>query len=345
MLIGAMDLPHVWQDWDRTRLQQHMETLAESGINTFLVESDADVYSPDLIDSAHQAGLRFFGGLNCFYNPSAIQQRPELYPIDHTGARYPVRGWYDSGVIPTDEVYNAGLVNMASKLVSTYPMDGFLLNFIRWPLFWEYGLRPDTPAPGQISFDKHTLQRFQSVTGISLPTDTPLRQQIDWLLAHHAQQWIDFKCDVITSTVRQIVDTIRTIKGPDFPIGLANIPALPDVLEPVLGQRLADLSPLVDFFLPMTYHAILHQPYTWIASILDSMRDHAPDKLVPFVLSATQAGDGSATLPDDEWQAMLHLVLSDPDTQGVAFFTASELLSSGRDRLLKQILAPYSGPD
>ena len=146
MLIGAMDLPHVWQDWDRTQLQQHMDTLAQAGINTFLVESDADVYDGPIIDSAHQAGLRFFGGLNCYYNPAAIQQRPDLYPIDQTGVHYPVRGWYDAGVIPTDDAYNAGLVKLASSLVSTYPMDGFLLNFIRWPLFWEYELRPDTPA-------------------------------------------------------------------------------------------------------------------------------------------------------------------------------------------------------
>lgn len=342
MLIGAMDLPFVWQAWDRDRLQQHMDALAQAGINTFMVESEANIYSEALISSAHRAGLQFFGGLNCFFNPGALQQRPELYPIDQTGARYPVRSWYNAGIIPTDEMYNAELRSTVSEWVRTYPMDGILLNFIRWPLFWEYELRPDTPHPVQTSFDPQTLRRFQSTTGITLPASCPdPGQQAAWILAHHTQEWTDFKCDVITSLVRQLVDEIRAVKGAAFPIGLCPIPALPDVLEPILGQRLSDLAPLVDFVLPMTYHAIVHQPLAWISSILESMREHAPRKLVPFVLSTTE--EGWAALPDDDWEAMVDLVLSDQDTQGLTFFMGTGLLTSGRSSRLKTLLAGCAG--
>ena len=55
---------------------------------------------------------------------------------------------------------------------------------------------------------------------------------------------------------------------PDAGLGIYVVPDVNGLAEPLTGQRIGDLAPLVDWVAPMLYHNILLQPPSWIAPAL-----------------------------------------------------------------------------
>jgi hypothetical protein len=122
--------------------------------NTLCTESET--YRDDLIALAHGLGLRWFGGIACFsdhaHGHQVLNDRPEMWPIDESGARRPGMEWY-IGLTPSFEDYAGSRLDLAERLVRAHDLDGFLLDFIRWPVHWELERRPDAAQPLQSSFD------------------------------------------------------------------------------------------------------------------------------------------------------------------------------------------------
>ena len=165
-IVGAFIFPEVWQVWTDAQAETVFESLLGFGVNTICTESET--YRDDLISLAHRLGLRWFGGIACFSDHARqhqiLRERPEMWPIDESGARRPEMEWY-IGLTPTFEDYGESRLALAEQLVRTHDLDGFFLDFIRWPIHWELELRPGKQAPHQSSFDAHTLARFQAQTG------------------------------------------------------------------------------------------------------------------------------------------------------------------------------------
>ena len=242
-LIGAYLGSPVWQHWSPKQAEAELKRYQRYGINAIFAE--ADDYRRDIIPIAHDNGLRFMGGLACFNNNDVLVDNPKLHPVGRDGRRRPQMNWY-IGITPSYQTYAQSRLDVLQRMAETYPLDGIWLDFIRWPLHWEQELRDDTPAPLESSFDAHALRRFADYADIDIPAGAT-KQQADWILRTHRDEWIDFKCWIITDFVAQakrIVDGHMAGK----PIGLDIVPAKSPQREDLLGQRLRELSAHTDCF-------------------------------------------------------------------------------------------------
>ena len=69
----------------------------------------------------------------------------------------------------------------------------------------------------------------------------------------------------------------------DAELGIYVVPDVNGLTEPLTGQRIKDLAPLVDWMAPMLYHNILLQPPAWVASTLAPVVAIAGEKTLPVV--------------------------------------------------------------
>ena len=336
-VIGAYVPARDWQSWDHQQTRQELAALKAFGINTFVTE--ADTYPDDLIDLVHQTDMRFFGGIACFMNHGDILQgRPALWPVLETGDRRPQMEWY-IGVTPTNATYRAERLRVVEQIVAAHALDGFILDFVRWPLHWEQELRPGAPPPPDSSFDPETIRQFLADADLAMPdTHETTAQQARWILDHHRAQWVDFKCRVITSFVSDIRQRVGSLT-----LGAYIVPAPEAQRAQLVGQRLHDLAPLLDFAAPMVYHAILHRPPPWVGQISREVAQFAP--VLPVV--QVRAADGLENDADwgppisaVEWRQVLDDI--DGDMQGVIAFTAPLLKRENRGEILRDWLSQAS---
>ena len=331
-LIGAYLGSDIWQNWNLERAEAELARYKRYGVNAIFAE--ADHYRRDIIQIAHDNGLRFMGGLNCFNDNLAVAENPALRPVSRDGRRRPQMNWY-IGITPTYQPYAQSRLDALSNMTKTYKLDGIWLDFIRWPLHWEEELRADTAAPLESSFDQHTLWRFADYADIDIPVGTT-RPISEWILRTHRDKWIDFKCWIITDFVAQaktIVDTHLEGK----PLGLDIVPADSLQRQYLLGQRLSELSAHADCFSPMLYHHVLSFSPDWLTETLDEMAAETDKPLVPFVQVGPFTKMGEA-FSAREWEKILREVLSHSRTEGLIAFTGDMLHANGRGRSLRSLL-------
>ncbi len=340
-IVGAFIFPDVWEQWTEDEAKQQLDNLAGFGVNAIFTESET--YRDDLIEWTHERGFRWFGAIACFSDHAndhqLLRKRPELWPVEESGRPRPQMEWY-IGVTPTFNDYNQSILERAQRVVEAHSLDGVFLDFIRWPIHWELEARAGAPTPSQSSFDPHTLQRFQEETGISLPGKLAgTADRACWILTHHSSQWKEFKCSVITDFVRQMVTRIRAVRDDDLMLGLY-VPPLPcDELESWAGQRLSELSSLVDVISPMAYHAILHRSPPWVGEVIADLSTQVHHPLLPVLQVDSEGGkeagaDWGPPIPLEEWESVVRLVSESPTVSGLVAFTGTALLGEGRGESL-----------
>jgi hypothetical protein len=315
--------------------------LAASGVTAIVTESET--YRPEIIAEVRDSGLAFWGGISCFLHRNSwenvLERDPSLTPILSTGERRPMIEWYN-GIPPTARAYREARRAQVVELVTQHRFDGFLLDFIRWPMHWEIELRPGHPPPLDNSFDEVTLLEFRARSDVDLPDDLIGRPAAaaSWITLNHPREWIDFKCEVITSYVREIKASVSEATGRDLPLGICGVPIQPEWV----GQRIAELAGVVELMCPMSYHPVLLRPPRWVRENVAAWIDEAPGQVVPIVQVFTDGAALNADLgpavSDDEFRQVLTDVL-ELDVRGVIVFTGTELLKAGRLRALEDALA------
>ena len=166
-------------------------------------------------------------------------------------------------------------------MVTSLPLNGVWLDFIRWPARWE---RP-SPQLYHSSFDPGTLRQFQQDTHTSIPV--PLQeteQTAQWILNHAAHEWFAWRCLQVSSFVAETRDILSRI-NPSALLGIFTVPWIPqhtqsDVknaqvqreavgLTTIVGQDVDLLSQITDIVSPMVYHRLTdHQP-AWVKGVVD----------------------------------------------------------------------------
>ncbi len=179
---------------------------------------------------------------------------------------------------------------------------------------------------------------------ISLPAETTgIADRARWVLTHHGSEWKEFKCRVITDFVRQVTTWLRAVRGDDLVLGLY-VPPLPaDWLESWAGQRLSELTSLVDVISPMAYHAILHRSPEWVGEVIADWSTHVSHPLLPIVQVDSQEGreagaDWGPPIPLEEWERVVSLVSESSDVLGLVAFTGTALPGKGRGEGLQRSL-------
>jgi len=177
-IFGAFLFAEDWQPWSPSEASSQFDVLAARGVNAVFTE--AETYRDDLIEAAHHAGLSFIGGIACFsdhaHQNQVLEQRPELWPIDASGARRTPMEWY-VGVTPTFEDYAAGRLALAEQLVAQHALDGFVLDFIRWPIHWSWssGQAPSASPNLPLMRTPSTASRRRPGCGSHRASPTPPR--------------------------------------------------------------------------------------------------------------------------------------------------------------------------
>ena len=344
-IVGAFVFPDFWRD--PAQAKPTLASLREFGVTAIMTESDR--YDPAAIDQTHQAGLRFYAGLACFSDHASnfrlLNERPELWPILENGSRRPQLEWY-VGIIPSDRKHQEDVLVKIGSIACTYPIDGLFLDFVRWPLHWEIELRPGRPRPLDSSFDETTLAKFEEATGRPLGADLETTSaKAEWIRQYRLREWIDFKCGVVTDFVREARSVLNDARS-DAGLGIYVVPDVNGLAEPLTGQRIRDLAPLVDWVAPMLYHNILLQPPSWIGSALADVVDKAGPKALPVVQADSNrepalAADWGPPMEDADWRAALSEIASRRrDLAGLVVFPGNAL-SGSRGEALRDMLSAW----
>jgi hypothetical protein len=307
--------------------------LAGFGVNTVLIESE--VYDDEVIADAHASGLRFWGGIACFLaqGEDILERQPELRPILSNGVPRPPLEWYN-GVIPTVESHRQERLSEVSRIVGAHQVDGFVLDFVRWPLHWEVELRVGHPPPLDSSFDRPTLEMFRDAKGVAVPVDDPVAAST-WIMQNAPMEWISFKCDVITSFVTATRERLRAVGDRQLPLALCIVPLSPEWV----GQRIEDLSAVADVICPMSYHPALYRSPKWVARNVADFVSVSRAPVVPLLQSDTDGeavgADLGPPVADDDLARIVEESLV-AGARGVGIFTGSDLLRGGRGDALRR---------
>lgn len=339
-IVGAFVFPDFWENLDRVK--DGFARLRDCGVNAIMTESDS--YELSALDAAHNAGLRFFAGVACFSdhasNFRSLRKRPELWPVLENGQRRQQMEWY-VGMSPTDRSRQVEALEEIKSIARSYPVDGIFLDFVRWPLHWEIELRPGRDKPLDSSFDAATLAMFEEATG-ALPRNLETTSALAaWIGRNRLDEWVEFKCKVVNDFVSEARNVLKEART-DAELGLYAVPNVNGLTEPLTGQRIKDLAPLVDWIAPMLYHNILLQSPTWIASTLAPVVKIAGKKTLPVLQADSNrnpdvSGDWGPPMSDDDWSQALSQVVARDDIGGLIVFPGTVLLG-GRGASLRAAL-------
>ncbi|MFF4340400.1 hypothetical protein ACFY00_10715 [Kitasatospora sp. NPDC001540] len=266
-------------------LPRLLDRAAATGLDTVVTKLDA--VTPALADRARRRGLRVYGSFACFRGPKGPPA------VDQDGRTWRPMEWY-TGVRPNDPGWNARLADRLAAVLRAAPVDGLLLDFLRWPLHWEQELRPGA-RPRSASYDPDTLRQFTARTGLRPPG--PGAAAARWIAAHHAAAWEEFRTAAVTAAARLLTGAARAAR-PGLPVGAFLVPAADEAgRRAAVGQDARRLAGFLDLLLPMTYHAILHRGPDWPARAV-----LATESAVPLVPVVQTTSDAAAVLGRDaDW--------------------------------------------
>ncbi len=278
-LAAAFAPLRVLERMEEAARRQLLDRIAASGLSTLLTEG---VSLPPWVEKeVRDAGLALGSGIACFSDHAAAitPVADHLRPVTAAGTLRPQMEWY-RGIIPTDRTYVDALIHTCREAATQVALDVFVLDFIRWPLHWELELR-DGAEVIDSSFDRITLGRFRDETAVEIPVDDPVvAAQV--LSGERLREWTMFKCQVITDIVERITAEIRRVR-PELTLGAFIIPGDDEQRRRYAGQDVRALAQHLDVLLPMTYHAILQRPVSWVHDVVSEIRRQAATSVTPVI--------------------------------------------------------------
>jgi len=302
------------------KLENLFEEWRFLGINTVFV-SESLLSNQKFRDLAKKHSITTFVILPIFYNPEALKRTPDLYAITDKG-EIAKDEWVEF-VCPTREKFKEQRIADIKQIVQEFNPDGISIDFIRHFVFWEK-VYPDRTlnSISNTCFDSHCLNVFEEERGIVIPQElTATQQKADWIKNNVLQEWVKWKCSVITQMVQEIRDAAKAIK-PDLEINVHAVPwrasDFGGAARIVAGQDLASISQHTDFISPMCYSHMVKRPAPWISSVVNDMYGRTHSKILPSI----QVKEAYLTdiLSVDEFEDSLVEALKAP-SEGVIFWS------------------------
>ena len=224
--------------------------LAEFGIDAVWMGSGS--FTPERVALLRAQKVRVFAEFNTLHVADYLKDHPDAAPIGSDGrVSPPPDGW--QGICPSHEAYRRSRMDAFRTLLREFEVDGVWLDYHHAHASWEQAVpnMPDT------CFCDRCLGRFQKETGVTLK-DASTAERARLLLSTHRQQWVRWRCDLLTDWVREF----REIRDATRPAALLGTFHNPWSDEDHGGARLEKLAidlraqaAHVDVFSPMPYHA------------------------------------------------------------------------------------------
>jgi len=307
------------------------------GINTIF--ASPSVFEDEFSSLAKKHHITTFIILPVFYDPTALEADPGLYAITDKGEKA-IEEWVEF-VCPSRRDYRIQKVEYINKLIRELEPDGISLDFIRYFCFWEkvYPDRPPDLIPNTC-FCPYCLEKFQSEKQINIPDSLEDSGAVaKWIQANHSNDWIQWKCGIITSMVENIVNEAKKTK-PEIKVNLHVVPWRKDdfnnAIRRIVAQDFAVLANYADIISPMTYAHMVKRKPAWIHSVVNDIHEQADCKVIPSIqVNQAYLKD---TLTEKEFELNVLEALK-PPSSGVFFWSWDQLESRPEKKeVLKRVL-------
>lgn len=292
------------------------------GINTVFVVSEA-LYGQDTFrELAKEYGVKLFITAQTFMNAEALEKDSSLYAITDKGEKA-IEEWAEF-VCPTRENYRKERIEHFKEIVRKYKPDGFSLDFIRYFVFWE-NVYPDTKADDlpNTCFCAHCLEKFQEDKSIEIPDSLEKVSEIaDWIINNHNEEFTNWKCDNITSMVKDMVNAVIEV-DPEIIINLHAIPWKQDdydgAIKKNVGQDFKALAEYTDYISPMCYSNLLKREPSWISSITNDIAEYSQKNVIQSIQIKEINTEKEEPYSPEDFEKCLKEALKEP-SKGVLLF-------------------------
>jgi len=290
------------------------------GINTAFISTSLDS-NKMFRELAKQNNVKLFVILPIFFNPEALQKNPDWYAISNEGNKA-IDEWVRF-VCPSQQEYRKQRIESIKNFVKEFNPDGISLDFIRHFVFWEM-IDPDRTLESiqNTCFCTNCMNQFDSDTGIKISAKMKSTKEIvEWIISNHQREWINWKCGLITSMVKDIVHEAKKVK-PDI---LVNIHAVPwqrsdygGAIKIIAGQDIYQISQYADYISPMCYHHMVKRNPSWIHDVVKDLDEQVDCKILPSI--QVKEAYLSKKLTNDDFQKSLDQAMKHP-SDGVVFWS------------------------
>ncbi len=345
--VGVKSYGYDWAHVHGLSMTEAADRLVRHGADWVLVQNDLDPLPGSAVDQRppvagysdlpfrellRERGRRVFETTSVFFTPD----EPGLRPIGADGRPFERRSWY-VGICPSDPAYLARKAERIAEVVDRLDPDGLFVSFIRFPGFWELWM-PETRRSEIVEycFCERCLGLFSSSTGMSA--------SVEELMGELRPQWTAWKCGLIAAAVASLRTAAEAVK-PGIEVLVNGFGLGGDdygnAVEEVLGQRFADLDPVVDHYELMFYFQIQRRdPAQWIPRRLAEARRSTGRTVLACLQAGPEylepefaPGRRSPEITPVEWRAALD---SARDADGVLVYSWRDLLADearGGDRV------------
>jgi len=323
------NIPEMFDDW---------KTL---GINT--VFADTSFFNiQEFSKLAKENNIKTFAIVPTFYNPDYLKKHPASYAITSKG-EIAKEDWVEF-VCPSNKDYIKYHLNKINKIVQDFKPDGLSIDFIRHFLYWEM-IYPDKDPNSlpNTCLCENCMKEFQQSCNISIPDEKNSPELIyAWINAHYKNEWINWKCGIITKMVNKIVHNAKIIK-PDIIINLHVVPFtrndFGNAIKYIVGQDLKSLSSYVDYFSPMTYSHMVKREPGWVNLIVNDVSKISGRNVLPSIQVSREYL--SEKVSGELFKKNLQEALKKP-SGGVVFWSWEKLKTSPEKfKIVRELIANY----
>lgn len=308
-----------------------VEKWKEMGINTAFVSKELAA-SKAFRQILKENKIKVYIIFPVFYDPAFLKSDSTLFAITDKG-NIAKDDWVEF-VCPSRTDFRKIKINEAAELVSNLHPDGISIDFIRQFVFWEMIYPEKTSESIDLAcFCDTCVIRFCNIEGIRLPdTCITSSQKASFILNHFSDRWNDFRCDLITSMVKELSEKVRSI-NPKIKINVHAVPWRDTDFNGanirVAAQDLQKISPYVDYISPMCYSQMLKRDASWISSVVNEMDRKAPEMILPSIQVYPYYIDDTFTV--DDFRKCADAAMKTP-SRGVVFFSWP-LFEQDRERM------------
>lgn len=306
----------------------------EVGINTVVASVDL-LSNNEFKNLAKQYNINTFVILPIFYAPDELEKDSSLFAITQNGKKAE-QEWVKF-VCPSEKEYIKNKIQFITSFIKEHNPTGISLDFIRHFTFWEK-VYPNTDLLTNTCFDEKCISGFCEANNISYPNEYKTEiEKYNWIKNNHFGKWVKWKSNLITETVKSIVEEVKKI-NPKIKINLHAVPwqqkDFNGAINNVIGQDLKSLAKYVDYISPMTYSHMDKQKPEWIHSVVKDMKEVSNAKILPSIQVGIAYLDDILTV--SEFEQCLNEALKEPST-GVVFWNWDALdLEKDKYSLIKK---------
>lgn len=255
------------------------------GINTAFI-SDILAKNKEFMQMAKKNGIATFIIVPIFCSPDKPLAKPDMYALTGKGKKAAAE-WVHF-VCPTRDEYRKQRLEYIKDLIKKTKPEGISIDFIRYFVYWEKVFADAKLDPlDNTCFCPNCLRKLQKELNIRIPGELKsVEEKAGWLLENHEKKWVEWKCKIITSMVKDIAVEVKKI-DPGILLNAHIVPwrkgDFSNAVKKVTAQDIAAISSYVDYISPMCYSHMVKQNPSWVSSVVRDMGDQVNKKIIPSI--------------------------------------------------------------